>query len=110
MGEIAGRPVRGVVDSADASSGVAFTLYEEGSLSSYTLRDNEYLEIHHVTIVSAAGGDVYIHVGDDATVGSGEVVIRGEVAANGGFATNLSPPFAGQAGQSAYATAPAGNP
>lgn len=109
MGEITGRPVRGVIDSADASSGVAFTLYEEGSLSAYTLGDNEYLEIHHITVVSAAGGDVHVFVGDDASAGTGETVIRGEVASNGGFSTNLNPPFAGQAGQSAYINAPTGN-
>lgn len=109
MGEITGTPVRGEVDSADASSGVAFTLYEEGSLTSRTLGDDEYLEIYHVAFVTAAGGDVYVHVGPDVTIGSGETVLRGEFAANGGMTSNLNPPFAGQAGHLAYLTAPAGN-
>lgn len=104
-----GRPFVGTVDSDDASSGVAFTLYESGSLTSYTLASNEYLEIHSVEAVSAPGGDLHIFSGADTTAGAGETVVRGEVAANGGIVQELKPPHACQVGHSVYIVNPAGN-
>jgi len=104
-----GRPFKGEVDSADASSGVAFTLYENGSLSGYTLKDEEYLEIHAVEVVTVAGGDTHIFTGADATAGVGETVIRGEFAANGGLVQELTPPHAGGVGHLPYLVAQAGN-
>lgn len=104
-----GRPFRGEVDSADASSGVGFTLYEEGSLTPYTLKPNEYLVIQSVQVVTAAGGDTHVFLGEDSTAGAGETVVRGEFAANGGIVQDLDPPHAGVVGHTPFLSAPAGN-
>jgi len=103
-----GRPFRGELHSADASGGVVIPLYEDGSLTAYTLKDNEYLVIHSVELISAAGGDTFLFIGADGTEGAGEYIVRGTVAANGGIVQELIPPHSGDLGYLVYAQAPNG--
>jgi hypothetical protein len=103
-----GEPFKGEVSSADASAGVAFTLYKNGSLDAYTLAPGEYLEIHSVQLVTAPGGDVFIFTGADGTAGAGEYVVRGTFAATGGLVQEVRPPHVGKVNHLAYVDAPAG--
>lgn len=104
-----GRPFKGELHSTDASAGAEITLYENGSLDAYTLKDHEYLEIHLIQLITAAGGDAFVFTGADATEAAGEYVVRGTFAANGGIAQEvITPPHAGGKGHKAYVQAPAG--
>jgi hypothetical protein len=104
----AGDEVHGELHSTDASSGVEITLYRAGSTDSRTIQDNEYLEIHSLELITAAGGDAYVFIGADSTLGSGETAARGTFAANGGRSGELCPPYAGIKGGKPYVVAPAG--
>lgn len=104
-----GRPFFGHVHSTDAHLGVVIPLYESGSGAAYTLQSDEYLEIYTVHMVTAAGGDCSINIGDGASATDvDELVIRGTYAANGGVSQILLPPFAGQTAALPYIIAPAG--
>lgn len=107
MGGKYGEPIHGILHSTDASSGVAVPIFKLGSVSAYTLEAHEYIEITAIEIVTVAGGDCYVLIGDDATLGTGETVVRGTFAANGGIARD-DICHAGKAGQSAYLVAPVG--
>jgi hypothetical protein len=103
-----GRPFQGTLRSADASSGVAVPIFELGSKTAYTLGDDEFLDIHSVSIVTAAGGDSYVLVGPDSSLATGETIVRGDFAANGGIAReDLC--HSGKKGETLWAVAPAGN-
>ncbi len=86
-----GKPIRGELSTADADPALEIVLYEAGSLTVITLLSDEFLEIESVHVVSVAGGDVYVFIGADNTVGAGEIVIRGTVAANGRLFAAFSP-------------------
>lgn len=103
-----GEEVHGELHSTDASSGVAIPLYRGGSSTVRPIAANEYLDIHSVHLVTAAGGDAYVLVGADVTLGNGETVVRGTFAANGGIANELRPHYSGQMGLSPWVVAPAG--
>lgn len=105
-----GTPFEAEVNSADASAGVAIPIYLSGSDTStaYTLASNEYLEITWIELITVAGGDSYVLVGADATIGTNEAVVRGTFAANGGFAGEISPPKVGVVGGTLWVVAPAG--
>lgn len=108
MGYRQGRPFRGELSSANASTPAALTLFEQGSRAAFTLASNEYVEIHSVSLVTAPGGAASIFLSSDGTESTGETVISGTFGANGGIAEELVVPVAGNAGESIYATAPAG--
>lgn len=105
-----GTPFEAEVRSADASSGVAVPIYLSGPGTSvaYTLKSNEYLEITWAKLITVAGGDSYILVGADATIGVNEAVVRGTYAANGGFAGEISPPKVGVAAGTLFVVSPVG--
>jgi hypothetical protein len=105
-----GIPFEAEVRSADASSGVAVPIYLAGSDTStaYTLAANEYLEVTWAELITVAGGDSYVLVGADATIGTNEAVVRGTFAANGGFAGEISPPKVGVKAGTLWVVAPLG--
>lgn len=103
-----GRPFEGEVRSTDASSGVAVPIYEPGKTTALTIAADEYLEVNFVHLVTAAGGDSYLLIGADATIGTAEAVIRGTYAANGGFAGHLDQPKVGAPGETLWVVAPVG--
>ena len=105
---IQGELIRGELTSADASTATAVTLFNSGSLTSRTLAADEYLEIHSIQIVAAAGGAVHLFIGANSTAGAGESVVRGTFNARGGIVQKLEPPFVGSASHLAYIEAPAG--
>ena len=102
-----GEPIKGHVHSSDASSGVTATLYDQAN-NARTLGDDEYLELYQLSVITGAGGDVRVFVGDDTTPADAETLARGTYAANGGEEKSLYPPFVGNAGQNVHVTAPAG--
>jgi len=81
-GDDKGRPFVGRIHSADASGGVAIPLFEAGSSDQYTLKENEYLVVSEIHIVSAAGGDTYVNTGSGAATTNSSIVFRGTLAAN----------------------------
>jgi len=107
MGHKPGEPILGILHSADASSGVEIPIYKLGSTTAHTLASDEYIEITSIELVTAVGGDCYVVIGDDATRGAGEDVLRGTFAANDGIQKD-DVCHAGAVGQKAYVTAPAG--
>jgi hypothetical protein len=80
----------GEVSSADASgSGVAFTLYPNGSLTAYTLLAADQVAIESVKIARAAAGTFGIFVITDA---DGKRVVVNPSAAGLSFDGRLVPP------------------
>lgn len=61
-----GEEIHGEVTSADASSGVAFTLYDSGGVAARTLDSGEYLVITSVSARIAAGVDALVAADTDA--------------------------------------------
>ena len=80
----AGENVRGEVSSANASAGVAFTLYDENG-NSPVLGANQYVVIQSFQVVAAASGVQCIANGTDV---AGNRLRRGTFAANSGMAGN----------------------
>lgn len=106
MGYKPGEPIKGILTSADASSGVAIPIFSQGSNTARTLGDDEYLVIHSVELVSTTAGDAYVFLGADATLGTGETVERGDFAANGGIAPGFDLEHAGALGHTPFVVAP----
>jgi len=103
-----GDEVHGELNSSNASGGLEITLYRAGSTDTRTIEPDESLEIHYASLVTAAGGDAYIFIGADSTLGNGETVLRGTYAANGGQSGELRPPYSGIKGGKPYVVAPSG--
>lgn len=103
----AGEPIHGEIHSADASAGVQIVIYNQGSVTARTLNTHEYIEIHSLELVTAAGGDCYVFLAPTAAPVTGKYVVRGTFAANGGIAmsTILA---SGQKGDLPWVIAPAG--
>lgn len=102
-----GDPIHGELHSLDASGGVRVPVYKAGSVDAYTLAPNEYVEIHSVELVSAAGGDVALFLGGTNTPSAGEYVVRGTVNANSGLVMSKMH-FIGTDGSVPFLIAPAG--
>lgn len=104
-----GRPFRAHTHETDASSGADVPIFEMGGTVAYTLKDNEYLEVHSVQVVSAAGGDVFLNCGASSADTAAEQIFRGTVAGNGGIVgEKFCPPFAGPLAGTLWVDAPAG--
>jgi len=103
-----GEPFEGEVHSTNASSGVAVPIYNPGKPTARVLASNEYLVVTHAQLVVAAGGDAYILIGADATLGTNEVVTRGTFAVNGGTSGQLERPKTGLPGNTLWVVAPSG--
>ena len=108
VNDMPGRPFEAVLHSADASSGVALVIYEPGTTTVITLGVDEYLTAYWAKLVTVAGGDSYILIGADATLGVNEAIVRGTYAVSGGFAGNLDAPKVGGAGLTLWCVSPAG--
>lgn len=110
MGHEVGDPIRGFVNSADASAGVEVAIFKMGSQTAHVLLANEYIVITDIQIVSAAGGDIqlFFDTDNDNALDAGEEIFRGTVAANGGIAQRLVPAHPGPAGSLVHIDAPAG--
>lgn len=108
MGNIVGRPFKGILNSADADPAIAVPIYEDGSNTAYTLQSDEYLVIDYISIVTAVGGDAYVFVGPDNSVGTGETLVRGTYAVNGGETAELKPPHSGKIAETLWAFAAEG--
>lgn len=102
-----GEPIHGELHSADASAGVALLLYKSGSLAAYTLGVDEYIEIHSIDVVSAAGGDTVLYFSADGTVVAGGVIVRGTLAVNSGIVMSRMN-AAGTIGKNVYVKTPMG--
>ena len=109
MGEELGTPFVAQVRSSDASAGVSVPIYLNGSTTAYTLKSNEYVEIHTALAVVAAAGELHVFTSASSTPGSAGTVVRGTVPATGGLAVELCPPHAGQPGHTVWLVAAAGN-
>lgn len=105
-----GIPFEAEVRSSDASSGVAVPIYLSGPATSvaYTLKSTEFLEITWLELITVAGGDSFVLIGADATIGVNEAIVRGTFAANGGFAGEISPPKVGVTAGTLFVVSPVG--
>jgi hypothetical protein len=99
-------PVHLEVVSADASAGVAFTLYAAGSTTSRALAGTEILMITDIIFVSTAGGTFNIVAGNADAVG--KRIAKGNVAATGGLVYQFATPFKCPVGVLPYLFAAAG--
>jgi hypothetical protein len=102
-----GDPVKGVLHSADASAGVEIPMYSRGTETVRTVAANEYLEIDSIELVTAPGGDCYVLIGPDASLGTGETIVRGTYAVTGGV-SEPNVRRAGNVGEKPFVVAPAG--
>lgn len=103
--------VHGEIHSTDASGGVEIPIYEAGKVSARTLQADETLVITDIQVISVVGGDIYVFLDedDDNALDTGETVVRGTVAANGGVVMNFgATPRFGAPGAKPHVIAPAG--
>jgi hypothetical protein len=99
-----GRFVRGEVSSADASAGVAVSLYDmEGN--AVTLGSTERLVIYDLAIIAVAGGAIAL---TQITNVAGKRLVSGTVAANGGIVIDYLRPLECAKGQTPVLFAAAG--
>lgn len=110
MADSVGRPFTGILHSTDASAGAVVPVFLDGTAAAYTLAANEYLEVHDLAVVAAAGGDVILHYKTTAgnSPGTGKTIARGTVAANGGLVVDAILPVVGDLQEQIIAVAPAG--
>jgi hypothetical protein len=101
-----GRPFHGVLSSANASGGVAVTLYKPGSTSTDSVGSDERLLITDYHLIAAAGGDCAIYAANSAA--AQYTVARGTVGSNGGFGGVKTTPTFGKKAEGAFVVAPAG--
>lgn len=105
-GNFKGRPFHGVLSSANASGGVAVTLYKPGSTTTDTVGSDERLLITDYHLVAVAGGDCVIYAANSAA--AQYTVARGTVGSNGGFAGSKQTPVFGKKAEGAFVVAPVG--
>ncbi len=79
-----GEPVFGILHSADASAGVVVPLYKQGSRTAYTIKVDEYIEVHSIELISAAGGDCRAYFGTNGTPATASDILRGTVGTTSG--------------------------
>lgn len=112
----AGREVHGVLNNADASSGVEVPFYtaagnSSGGQTADALGAGEFLAITDILVVTVPGGDVHVFLNadNDGTPDTGETVVRGTLAANAGIAKSfIATARHGAAGARLFVVAPAG--
>lgn len=93
-----GPAFHGELISADASAGVAMTLYGESSVTSLSLNAADVLAVTDVTIVCGAALTVTVFGGANQTLDAGETITAGDFAANGGINASFNTPYMGQLG------------
>lgn len=113
MGHSQGEPVRGVVHATSLTTAVEVPFYRAGVATSggataYTLLATERLVITDIYFITGTAGDIHVFLSDDndATAETGETVLRGTVADNGGVAKSfLGVPLTGAPGASCRVSA-----
>jgi hypothetical protein len=96
-----GNPFKAEVVSADASSGVAATIYLAGSTSAYTPKSTERLSITDIAFVSTAGGTYNLVAAPQAgpiVDGAGLRLVKGNADALGGIVKLFETPLTLPAG------------
>lgn len=84
--------------NSDGQNDEPLAIYQHGQTDEHTLKENEYVEIHSVDVVTEDAQEVRVFTGDTAT--DRGTVVRGEFAANGGMVKSpVSPPHVGLAGE-----------
>ncbi len=91
-----GRPVHGGVHATSLTTAILVPMYDAGTATSggataITLSARERLVITDVWFISDTAADVHLFLSDDndSTAETGETVLRGTVAANGGVAKSF---------------------
>ena len=84
-----GDPIHGEVSSADASGGVAFTLYPAGSVTARTLASNEFVVITDIIFIATVGGAYALVAAADS---AGRRIAKGIADAKGGLAHHFETP------------------
>ena len=91
-----GRPVHGSVHATTLTTAVLVPMYDAGTATSagataITLSAGERLVITDIWFISNTAADIHVFLSDDndATAETGETVLRGTVAANGGIAKSF---------------------
>lgn len=92
MNNVAGKPVRGEIASADASAGVSFTLYD-GNGVAVTLGSDERILISDIDLSADAAMRAEVFFGADATVDAGERLFCSYFGANGGASKTYTQPL-----------------
>ncbi len=108
-----GQEIHGVFTSSDATTAVAIPMYVSGGATTggqaaLTLASNQFVVITDIVVVVAGASTVHVFLNDDAdgTADTGETVIRGTLAANGGVAKSfIVTPRTGAAGALPYVIA-----
>jgi hypothetical protein len=101
MGRIYGDEIKGEVVSADASAGVAATLYNAGTLTARTQLSTEFLTITDIIFISTSGGTydlVFYPLGGAIADGAGRRIAKGIADAHGGLAHHFETPICGPVG------------
>lgn len=97
-----GREFHGDFSSADASglseSNSRIALYERGTTTAITLGTTQRVVVTDVVVVAGAALTVTVYDGADATASTGERIVMGNFAANGGVSQALSVAHCCQAG------------
>lgn len=97
-----GRPFVGSFSSADASglseANSRFTLTPAGGTAAITLASNDQVVLTDLDAVAGGALTLTVYDGSDTTVGTGEQVIKGNFAANGGISSHLVTPHYCQPG------------
>lgn len=103
-----GDAIYGELDSSDATTAVAFTLYDASNLTARTLASDEFIEIDAIWFSGVnACAAIEVFMGADGTTGAGETVVKSPAPAAStphlltpmGFNDS---PRGGAAGHSAY--------
>ena len=99
-----GRPFEGELHSTNITTATAVPIYESGVRTAYTLKSDEYLEIHEFYFqFTGAGGDSWLIVGADGTPAVGEYITRGSFDALSGVIKDGRFYKAGLAGETLWA-------
>lgn len=109
-----GDEIKGEVVSADASAGVALTLYDRGANAGVTRTQLpiEFLTITDILLISTDGGAynlVFFPLGGAIVDGAGLRISLGVADVHGGLAHTFETPITGPKGYGAALIAAAGN-
>lgn len=101
--------VRGVIRSADASSGAEIDLFQAGSDTVRPLLDGEFLTVNSIFVsIGAGNGDVRVQFGD-GTAANATTIFRGSLAANGHADVQFGQGMSGPRGLAPHVISPAGD-
>jgi hypothetical protein len=90
-----GDPFKAELSNADITTETAVPIYKSGSVTAHTLAADEYLEIDSYHVVTLVAADVQVFLSENGTESTGEAIVKGEFAANGGASESLIEPERG---------------